>query len=272
MTALANAAVAERGSAGRRVGFGDVSRMEWIKLSTVRSTPQIMAIFAAGMIGLAVLMLTLQSPASMSAAELAQFDSVEQGFAGLEIAEVTLAVLGVLVIASEYGTGMIRATFAAVPRRPLVFAAKAAVLGAVTLAAGEVLAFTAFFIGQAVLHEGLPSASIGDPGVVRAVLMGGAFPALTALTGLGFGAMIRHRAGAIAAVLGWLLILPVVLYPLPSHAWMSKWAPMEIVQDSMVAVKPVAESLPSWAGLLVVCGWTALALAGGAAVMARRDA
>jgi ABC-2 type transport system permease protein len=142
----------------------------------------------------------------------------------------------------------------------------------VTLAIGEVLALAAFLVGQAVLHEGLPPASIGDPGVLRAVLMGGAFPALAALTGLGFGAMIRHTTGAVAAVLGWLLVLPVILYPLPAHAWISKWAPMQILQDSMVAVKPVADGLPAWAGLLIVCGWTALALTGGAVVMARKDA
>jgi ABC-2 type transport system permease protein len=259
-------------SADGGIGFGDVSRMEWIKLRTVRSTAQIMAIVAVGMITLAVLMLALQNPASMSGAELVKFDSVVQGFAGLEIAEVALAVLGVLIVAGEYGTGMIRATFAAVPRRPLVFAAKAAVLGGITLVVGEVLAFASFFIGQAVLHQGLPEASIGDPGVLRAVLMAGAFPALAALTGLGFGAMLRHTAGAIAAVLGWLLILPVILYPLPGHAWVSTWAPQQVLLDSMVAVKPVADSVPAWAGLLIVCGWTALALIGGAVVMARRDA
>jgi len=271
-TKAPQAGFARLASAGTGVGYASVGRMEWIKLRTVRSTGWVMAVFAVGMITLAVLMLTLQNPASMSGTELAEFDSVEQGFAGLEIAVVALSVLGVLVIAGEYGTGMIRATFAAVPNRPLVFAAKAAVLGAVTLAVGEALAFAAFFIGQAVLREGLPEASIGDPGVLRAVLMAGVFPALAALTGLGFGAMIRHTAGAIAAVLGWLLVLPVVLYPLPGHAWVSKWAPLQIVQDSMVAVKPVAGALPAWTGLLVVCGSTALALIGGAMVMARRDA
>jgi ABC-2 type transport system permease protein len=252
-------------------GFGDVSRMEWIKLRTVASTGWIFAIFAVGMIAVGMLMLSLLDPADMTAAQLAAFDPVEQGFAGLEVAEITLAVLGVMVITSEYGTGMIRTTLAAVPNRLLVFAAKAAVLGALTLAAGEVLAFAAFFAGQAVVHEGLPHAALGDPGVLRAVLMGGAYPALAALTGLGIGALIRSTAGAVAVVLGWLLVLPVILYALPDHAAISKWAPQQILQDSLVAVKPVAGTVPPWAGLLVICGWTALALAAGAVAMARRD-
>jgi ABC-2 type transport system permease protein len=219
-----------------------------------------------------MLLLSLQNPADMSPAQLAAWDPVEQGFAGLGVAEVVLAILGVLVITTEYGTGMIRATLAAVPRRPLVFAAKAAVLGAVTLAIGEVLAFAVFFLGQAVVHDGLASASITDPGAVRAVLMGGAFPALIALTGLGIGALIRNTAGAIAVVLGWLLLVPVVLYALPHHAWIGKWSPGQIVQDSLVAVKPVAGTVPPWAGLLIICGWTALALVAGGLAMARRDA
>ena len=93
---------------------------------------------------------------------------------------------------------MIRATLAAVPRRPLLLAAKAAVVGAVTLVAGEILAFAAFAVGEAVLRSPAPHATLGQPGVLRAVLMAGAYPALIALIALGLGAVIRHTAGAIS--------------------------------------------------------------------------
>ena len=115
-----------------------------------------------------------------------------------------------LAITTEFSSGMIRATFAAVPRRPLVLAAKAAVLGAVTLAAGEITAFAAFLAGQAALQAPAPHATLGQPGVLRAVLLAGAYPALIALIGLGLGALVRHTAGAICALVGVLFVLPLL--------------------------------------------------------------
>ena len=119
-----------------------------------------------------------------------------------------------LAVTSEFSSGMIRATFAAAPRRPLVLAAKAAIVAAVTLVAGEILAFVAFGVGEAVLKSQFPHAALGQPGVLRAVLMAGAYPALIALIGLGLGALIRHTAGAISAVVGVLFVLPLILIPL----------------------------------------------------------
>ena len=166
-------------------GFRTVARMEWRKLRTIRSTWYILAVFAAAMIGLAMLVLKNENYAQLSAAGRASFDPTYDAFLGLVLGQLLLGVLGVLAITTEFSSGMIRATFAAVPRRRLVLAAKAAVLGAVTLATGEILAFTAFFAGQASLPVPAPHATLGQPGVLRAVLMAGAYPALIALIGLG---------------------------------------------------------------------------------------
>src|ERR1035441_4626792 len=117
-------------------GFRAVAQMEWQKLRTVRSTWYIVAVFAAGMIGLAMLAASHENYAQMSAADRASFDPTYDAFLGLVVGQLLLGVLGVLAITTEFSSGMIRATFAAAPRRPLVLAAKAAVLGAVTLAAG----------------------------------------------------------------------------------------------------------------------------------------
>ena len=182
-----------------RYGFRAVARMEWLKLRSVRSTWWTLLVFAAAMIGLAILILMHQHWATMSAADRATFDPTNDSFPGLAIGQLALGVLGVLVITSEFSSGMIRATFAAAPRRPLVLAAKAAVVAAVTLVAGEILAFAAFGVGEAVLRSPAPHATLGQPGVLRAVLMAGAYPALIALIGLGLGALIRHTAGAISA-------------------------------------------------------------------------
>ena len=185
-----------------------------------------------------------------------------------------MGVLGVLVITGEYSSGIIRATFAAAPRRPLVLAAKAAVLGAVTLVAGELLAVAGFLAGQAAVAHGVPHATLSQPGVLRAVLMAGAYLSLTALIGLGLGAIIRHTAGGIAAVVGVLFVLPLLFVPLPEslrHATM-KFLPESIAANSLVAVKPVAYNLSPWAGLGMLCLCTAVLLGAGAIVLAKRDA
>jgi ABC-2 type transport system permease protein len=127
--------------------FRTVARMEWEKLRTVRSTWYIVAVFAASMVGLAVLALSHENYAQLSATDRASFDPVHDCFIGLVLGQLLLGTLGVLAITAEFSSGMMRATFAAAPRRPLVLGAKAAVVGGVTLAAGEVSAFATFAAG-----------------------------------------------------------------------------------------------------------------------------
>jgi len=262
------------GAAAPGYGFRSVARMEWLKLRSVRSTAWVFLVFAAGMIGLAVLILAHQHWATMSPADRASFDPTEDSFAGLAIGQLAFGVLGALVITTEFSSGMIRATLAAVPSRPLLLAAKAAVLGAVTLVVGEIFAFTAFAVGELVLRSPAPHATLGQPGVLRAVLMAGAYPALIALLALGLGAVIRHTAGAISAVVGVLFVLPLILVPLGTSIQNSvgQFMPMLIAENSLTAVKPVAHSLSPGVGLGVLCLYAAAALAAGTWALARRDA
>ena len=248
-------------------GFRNVAQMEWLKLRSVRSTWWTLLVFAAGMVGLAILVMRGQQHS-------ASFDPTNDSFAGLAIGQLALGVLGVLAVTSEFSSGMIRATFAAAPRRPLVLAAKAAILASVTLVAGEIMAFVAFGVGQAVLKSQFPHAALGQPGVLRAVLMAGAYPALIALIGLGLGAIIRHTAGAISAVVGVLFVLPLILLPLGTSIQNSvgQFMPMLIAENSLTAVKPVAHSLSAGVGFAVLCFYAATALAVGSWLLARRDA
>ena len=263
---------ATRAEAG--YSFRSAARMEWLKLRTVRSTGWVLLVFAAGMIGLAILVMIHQHWATMSAPDRASFDPTEMSFAGLAIGQLALGVLGALVITTEFSSGMIRATLAAVPRRPLLLAAKAAVLGAVTLVAGEIFAFAAFAAGELVLRSPAPHATLGQPGVLRAVLMAGAYPALIALVALGLGAVIRHTAGAISAVAGILFVLPLILLPLGTSIQNSvgQFLPMVIAENSLTAVKPVAHSLSPGVGFGMLCVYAAVALLAGGWALARRDA
>jgi hypothetical protein len=257
-------------------GFSNVARMEWIKLRSLRSTRWGLAILSVSMIGFAVLVLSVLSGhwAHMSAADKASFDPTNQGFTGLILGQLVTAVLGVLLITSEFSSGLVRATFAAVPRRPLVLAAKAAVFGGAALVAGEVLALISFFAGEAVLHGGAPHVTLATPGVLRAVLMAGAYVCLCGLFGLGLGAIIRHSAGAIAAVVVAIFALPLLLLPLPDSMRndIVKFLPEQIAGSGITAVQPEANTLSPWVGLGLLCLYAAILLGVGAFLLARRDA
>jgi hypothetical protein len=257
-----------------RHGFRHVARMEWLKVRSVRSTAWSLAVFAAGMIGLAILVLGHHHWNQMPPDVRASFDPTNEGLAGLALGQLAVGALGVLAITSEFSSGMIRATLAAAPGRLRLLTAKAAVLTAVALAAGEILAFAAFAAGEAALRAPAPHASLGQPGVLRAVLMGGAYPALVGLIGLGLGAVIRHTAGAICAVVGVLFVLPLLIIPMGTSVQNAaeKFMPMVIAENSMTAVKPVAHSLSPGLGLGMLCLYTAAALAAGGWALARRDA
>jgi ABC-2 type transport system permease protein len=253
-------------------GFRTVTRMEWRKLRTVRSTWYILAVFAAAMIGLAMLVLKNENYAQLPAAGRASFDPTYDAFLGLVLGQLLLGVLGVLAITTEFSSGMIRATFGAAPRRPLVLAAKAAVLGGVTLAAGEIAAFAAFLAGQAMLKAPAPHATLGQPGVLRAVAMAGAYPALIALISLGIGAIIRHTAGAICALVGMVFVLPL-LFSLSNSLrdTAQKFLP-DTMRNSLIAVKPVGHLLSPGLTFGLLCAYALAALAAGAWALARRDA
>ena len=269
------ATLSHRAARPARGGYGlrTVARMEWQKLRTVRSTWYIVAIFAACMIGLAMLAVGHENYAQMSAASRVSFDPTRDAFLGLVLGQLLLGVLGVLAITTEFSSGMIRATFAAAPRRPLVLAAKAAVLGAVTLAAGEISAFAAFFAAQAMLKAPAPHATLGQPGVVRAVLMSGAYPALIALISLGIGAIVRHTAGAICAVVGVLFVLPLLFAPLsPAVQNVAQNFLPHPMANTLTAVRPFPHTLPPWLTFGLLCGYAVAALSAGSWAVTRRDA
>ncbi len=256
-------------------GFSDLARMEWIKLRTLRSTGWGFGILAVSMVGFAVLVNALLSAhwSHMSAGDRATFDPTNQAFTGLIIGQLVMGVLGVLTVTSEFSSGMVRATFAAAPRRPLVLAAKAAVFGGAALLAGEVLAFITFFAGELVLGHGVPHVTLATPGVARAVLMAGGYVALTGLFGVGLGAIIRRTAGGIAAATGLIFVIPFLTLPLPESVRdsISKFLPEQIAASSITAVKPEAHTLSPGLGFAVLCLYAVVLLGAGAYTLAKRD-
>jgi hypothetical protein len=251
--------------------FAHVARMEWIKLRSLRSTWWTLAITATGAIAIAV--------AVGYNTKNAAGDLTNNALAGMIPGLLLTGVLGVLVMTGEYTSGMIRATLAAIPRRPWVLAAKAAVFGAVALVLGEAAAWVSFFAGGAALRHGIHAPALSQPGVLRAVVLGGTGFCLIGLLGVGLGAIIRHTAAAIAVLVGGVYLLAEVAGFVTRTA--APYMPIIIVGNSLSTTKPVTcgsdaaacpHFLAAWAGLGMLVLYAAVALAIGGWLLARRDA
>jgi ABC-2 type transport system permease protein len=254
----------------------DVLRSEWTKLRSVRSTYLTLLAAAGATVGVSALLSTVfvNRYDGLSAADKATFNPTSFSLNGLFLAQLAIVVLGVLVITSEHSTGAIRSTFAAVPQRRTVLAAKAAVFGAVTFVVGMVSCFAAFFVGQWILSAKGIEAHIGDPGVLRSVAGSGLYLVILGLLALGIGALIRHSAGAISAVFGVIFVLPVVVASLPS-SWsdaISKYLPSNAGQAIFHLGQGGSRMLSPLAGLGVFCLYAAVSMAAAAIALERRDA
>jgi len=253
----------------------DVLTSEWIKLRSVRSTYLVLLFALAAAVGIGYLVARADAThwATMTAAARSAFDPVYDSFTGLGLAQLAFGALGVLVISSEYTTGLIRTTFAAVPRRRAVLAAKAAVLGAVTLLAGELIALVTFFTGQQALSAQHLNVTLAHPGALRGVLAAGFYLAMMAWVGLGLGAVIRHTAGAITAMVGVVFLLPQIVHALPSP-WDTRIGRLTLdgAAQQMIAQHPHAGYFSAGPSFLVVAAYAAAAITAAAFVITRRDA
>ena len=250
--------------------LGDVVRSERTKFLSLRSTRWILAAFpvAAVVLGMVIGAATGAHWPHMSASSRAHWDPTNNILAGLIPGYIVLPVLGVLMVSSEYSSGSIRSTLVAVPRREMVLVAKAIVYAAAVLAVCEVVTFATFFAGQAVMGTA-PRATLGQPGVLRALLLSGAFLVLMGLFGLGLGAILRRSAAAMAVYAGVALVLPSLLIALPGNLW--RFGPIVILGNSVAAVNILPGFLSPWAGFAAMAAYATAALAAGGVLLARRD-
>jgi ABC-2 type transport system permease protein len=283
-----------------RVGLRRAIAAEWTKLWSVRSTTWTLVATGVAVVGLSAL-----STGTVSSSDIIG-DPTARSLVGIFLGQLVFGVLGVLVMSAEYGTGTIRATLSAVPRRPVVLAAKILVFGAVAVVVSEILAFGAFWLGQALLsakhslgssaaitqraHQlGLrvphniqavlsgDSASLGQPGVVRAVVGAGLYLAVLGLLALGLATIIRHTAGAISAFVGVVLVLPLIVAALPtsiSNA-VARYLPANIGRV-MFSTHGVPDSIgpafSPWTGFALLVAYTVVVLGLGCWVLVHRDA
>lgn len=257
----------------RLSGFIDVLKSECLKLLSVRSTFWTLLSAVVFNVGLGAAVGAFV-PSHLSDSDKQHLDAIRLSLGGLHLSQIAIGVLGVLAITSEYSTGMIRATFGAVPQRRTVLAAKTAVLTVAALAVGILSCFGAYFAYEAALSDSSMSSSLGDPGVLRAVIGGGFYLAVLGLLGLGLGLVIRAGSGAIAALFG-LLFVPNILVDLLPSAWkntVGPYLPMEAGSQIFVASARGQSELGPWAGFGVFTLYAAVALLVGFALINRRDA
>lgn len=264
------------------LGFGGVIRSEWIKLRSLRSTVWSFLFVILLTLGMALMMtLTLANGVgggvdigtATGAAETELF--VQASVFGVYLAQLVVAVLGVLVVTGEYSTGMIRSTLAAVPSRLPALAAKAGVLFVATFIVGLVSTVGAFFVSTAVYSGYGLSASLADPDVFLPLLGAALYLALLAVFALGVGTMVRSSAGGIGIVLALILVVPTVLGMVPAD-WAQSMVPYLLSDAGTSMFAPAtltgAESLTVWQSLLVVLGWVAASATGAAVLLRKRDA
>lgn len=258
-----------------RYGLRGMLQSEFIKLRSVRSTMWTIGVTIVLGIGVGALATGetrahwLDTPPGSHAG----FDPIGTSLIGVFIGQFAIGVLGALVISAEYGTGSIRSTLAATPRRWMVLVSKVVVFGAVALVVAEAVSFVSFFIGQALLTAPAPHATLSSPDALREVVGSGLYVCVLGLFALGLASIIRHTAGSISAFVGILLVLPLVVQALPNSLQMDirRYLP-DRIGASFVSTGGFPDSFSPWIGLLVLVGYAVALLVIGVVLMDRRDA
>jgi ABC-2 type transport system permease protein len=258
-----------------RVTGPRVLRSEWAKLWSLRSTWITLALGLLFLVAFGLIAASRYRSGYNSGrlnGDFAHSDAVDLSLFGTNFAQLALGVLGVLVTAGEYSTGMIRSTLAAVPRRLPVLWSKAIAFGVVALVVGTVGAFVAFLIGSGIL-SGTPAAlGLSHAGVVRSLLGAGLYLGLVGVIGTALGSLLRSVAGGISVLVAALMLVPGLVSLLPS-SWQNNvnlYLPSN-AGHAMYAVTHDSTTLSPGAGLLVLLGWTVLALAAAAYRLRRHD-
>lgn len=250
-----------------------VLKSEWTKIRSVRSTLWTLAAAVVVTVGLGALIcgLTKSEFGNMSTHAKLTFDPTYTSFAGTGLGQLAMIAFGVLVVSAEYGTGMIRISLSAVPQRGTFLVCKVVVAGLLVLVVGMITSFATFFVGQALLGE--HGTDLGEPGVLRAVFGGGLYMTLIALFSVGFTFVMRSPLLAFAILMPWFFLVANILGSVSATKKFARYLPDQ-AGTTVMSVVPDTLDRPygPWGGLLIMVGWTVLALVAGYAVLKKRDA
>ncbi|GAA3982874.1 ABC transporter permease [Streptomyces plumbiresistens] len=273
MTVTTLPTVSVRTVTGRRV-----LRSEWAKFWSLRSSwitlgVALLLLIAIGAIASATYSPDATNDGPPGPGSGGPSDAISVALTGSTFASLAIGVLGVLISAGEYSTGMIRSTLAAVPRRLPVLWSKSAVFGTTAFVLATIGALAAFQLGSLGLDGEKIALPLGDDGVLRSLVGAGLYLGLVGVFGVALGILVRSTAGGIAILVGVLLILSGLTSLLP-NSWedtISPYLPGN-AGSAMYALHESSDALTPGAGLAVFAGWVALTLAGAAYRLVRTDA
>ncbi|GAA3720530.1 ABC transporter permease subunit [Streptomyces tremellae] len=244
-----------------------VLQSEWTKIRTVSSTTWTLALAFLATAGIGAVAASLINPGR-------NFDPTLISFSGMSLGQLAMVVFGVLVVGSEYSSGMIRTSLAAVPRRATFLYGKIFVAGLLALVVGLVTGFITFFLGQALLGDA--GTDLGAPGVLRAVVGSGLYMCLIAVFSMGVTAMLRSSMLSLGILMPFFFLVSSILAAVPKAKDVARYFPDQ-AGSKILQVVPDASGgsdVPygPWAGFGIMAAWVVAALIGGYLVLRRRDA
>jgi ABC-2 type transport system permease protein len=264
----------------RRAGFGHYMLAEWTKIRSVRSTAWTLVLFVIIIVGLTALITWVTEAnwngphaAARDARALTDPTSIIFGVS-VYLGQLTICVLGVLVVTTEYSTGVIRASLLAVPKRLPMLAAKVTVFSLIMVVLAEIVAFGSFFVGAAILHSRV-SISLSGTDVLRATVGAGLYLMVFGLLAMGIGALVRHTAAGISIAVAAAFVLPILSGLLPSSSpwdYINAYLPQQAGSQVYLIHPPSPNLLSAWEGLGVLCIWALVLLGLAAYFLDKRDA
>ncbi|GGO47186.1 ABC transporter [Streptomyces daqingensis] len=253
---------------------GAAVAFEWTKIRTLRSTVWSLALFSAASVVVALLFgyVMRGTYADLDAAAQARFDPVASGFSGMKLGMIALVVFGVLTVSSEYSTGSIRSSLAAVPRRGVFYAAKLLTGTATALVVSAVVVTLSFFAAQTML--GSPaSVSLSDDGVLRALIGGVLYMTLICAFSMGLASVLRSSALTMGILVPLFFMISTILNSIPGVQKVAQFLPDLAGSLILRSKEPHGDGvLTAWTGMAVLAAWAVLAVAAGYFAMRRRDA
>lgn len=252
---------------------------EWTKIRSVRSTVWSLVAFVIVAIGFSALIAAViasnwDKPGSADTHATLHTDPTTALYgAGFYLGQLALAVLGVLVMTSEYTTGAIRSSLLAVPRRIPMLAAKTIVFAVLGFVVSAITVFVVFFVTTAILSSHI-SITLSQPGILGATFGGILYLTVLGLFAMAVGGLIRHTAGAIATVIGLILVVPPLVSLIPGSIANHIHAYLPTVAGSLAgqAAQQPGDLLSPWQGFGVFCGETIVLLVLSGWLLLRRDA
>jgi hypothetical protein len=271
MSAVAIPHLEQRG----RVTQWRVVASEWTKFITLRSTMWSLGIGMLLTIAFPILFAAVTGShwGSMSPHERADRHPLDIALAGVNVAQLAIAVLGVLVITGEYTTGMIRSTMLAAPKRLPVLWAKLGLYAVVSFVLTLPAILVGFFSSQAILNRHhILQTSLSDPGVLRTIVGGALYVMGVGVFAMAVGALVRNTAGGIATFVGIFFVIPPLMnvFPLSWNNAISRWLPSEAGRQLFALTKD-PDRYAQWPSGAIFLGWCVLAIAAAAFLLKRRD-